>query len=181
MSPEATGLLNKRVDERSDSFTGCDNVHILCGSSPFIGKEVNKLLHQQVALIPQELNRVNKKIPTTINKITMKLLLKDPDARYQSAAGLLHDIEKYLKGELNFTTGYKDLKVRLKYNTRPIGREEELRKIKTAFAKARKGSGNTVLIRGEPGIGKSSLVEEISKYLSAKTLSLSEEMSGSAK
>lgn len=166
MSPEATGLLNKRVDERSDLYSlGVIMYTLLCGAQPFKGEEINKLLHQQVALIPQELNRVNKKIPATINKITMKLLLKDPDARYQSAEGLLHDIEKYLKGEINFTPGYKDLRVRLKYNTKPIGREEELRKIKAGFAKARKGFGNMVLIGGEAGIGKSSLLEEVSKYL----------------
>ncbi len=166
MSPEATGLLNKRVDERSDLYSlGVIMYTLLCGIPPFKGNEINKLLHQQVALIPPELNRVNKKIPSKINAITMKLLLKDPDARYQSATGLLHDIEKYLNGEFDFIPGTNDSKVRLTYNIKPIGREEELQKIKISFDKARKGSGCMVLIGGEAGIGKSSLVEEISKYI----------------
>jgi len=42
-----------------------------------------------------------------------------------------------------------------------VGRREEVAKIREALANARNGSGSIVLLAGEPGIGKTSLAQEI--------------------
>jgi DNA-binding CsgD family transcriptional regulator len=44
------------------------------------------------------------------------------------------------------------------------GRDEELRALRNAFARASAGRGNLVFITGEPGIGKSRLVRELMGY-----------------
>jgi DNA-binding CsgD family transcriptional regulator len=44
-----------------------------------------------------------------------------------------------------------------------VGRRDELRRLKDALAKARAGEGCGVLVSGEPGIGKTSLAEELAK------------------
>jgi len=44
------------------------------------------------------------------------------------------------------------------------GRDDELRILRSAFARASAGQGNLVFITGEPGIGKSRLVRELTGY-----------------
>ena len=54
-----------------------------------------------------------------------------------------------------------------------VGREEELTKLKHFLGKAISGNGSTVMITGEPGMGKTRLVEEfrhISKQMGVKIL-----------
>lgn len=166
MSPEATGILDKRIDERSDLYSlGVIFYHLITGVPPFKGTEINQLLHQQVALNPIRPKRINPEIPEPLEEIILKLLQKDPDLRYQSARGLLADLDFVLKGEYDFEIGGKDQKIKLTYQTRLVGREHELRKIENLFDNAAKGSGSICLIAGEAGIGKSRLVEDIRAYV----------------
>ena len=44
------------------------------------------------------------------------------------------------------------------------GRDDELRVLRDAFAQAADGRGSVVFITGEPGIGKSRLVRELTGY-----------------
>jgi signal transduction histidine kinase/tRNA A-37 threonylcarbamoyl transferase component Bud32 len=169
MSPEATGILDKRIDERSDLYSlGVVFYHLITGAPPFKGIEINQLLHQQVALIPTRPKRINPEIPTVLEEIILKLLQKDPDLRYQSARGLLADLECFEAGEYDFEIGGRDQKIKLTYQTRLVGREQEFRKIENLFDSAIKGNGSICLIAGEAGIGKSRLVEEIRAYVYEK-------------
>lgn len=169
MSPEATGILDKRIDERSDLYSlGVVFYHLLTGAPPFKGVEINQLLHQQVALIPSRPRKINPEIPAVLEEIILKLLHKDPDLRYQSARGLLADLECFAAGEYNFDIGGKDQKIKLTYQTRLVGRDHEIRKVQNQFDNAVKGNGSICLIAGEAGIGKSRLVEEIRAYVYEK-------------
>ena len=165
MSPEATGILiNRRVDERSDLYSlGVVFYAMLTGKPPFRGKDINKLIHQQLALMPEELYKVRRDVPYSLSEVIMKLLLKDPDLRYQSATGLLSDINKIMEGDYTFKPGDDDFKVKLTYNTSIIGREEELRQAKSLLESVRDGNSKMLLVSGEAGSGKTSFVYEISK------------------
>ncbi|MBU1076688.1 MAG: protein kinase, partial [Spirochaetes bacterium] len=166
MSPEATGIVSKQIDERSDFYSlGVVFYQLLSRELPFKATEVNKLLHEQVAVKPRRLREVNKEIPKILEEIVIKLLNKDPELRYQSAKGLLHDLERYQKGEMDFIVAEKDQKTKLTYQTRLVGRQEELKQIREAYERAKDSEGNICLIGGEPGIGKSRLVEEMKEYL----------------
>ena len=166
MSPEATGILDKRIDERSDLYSlGVVFYHLITGVPPFKGVEINQLLHQQVAFIPTRPQKINPVIPTALEDIILKLLQKDPDLRYQSARGLLADLECFEAGEYDFEIGGKDQKIKLSYQTRLVGRDQEIQKVKNQFDNAAKGNGSICLIAGEAGIGKSRLVEEIRAYV----------------
>ena len=98
----------------------------------------------------------------------MKLLAKDPDLRYQSAQGLLYDLERYESGEKDFPAGERDQKVKITYQTKLIGREAEISMIKELLEKACAGKGGLCLISGEAGMGKSRLVEELRSYFYEK-------------
>lgn len=165
MSPEATGILNKRIDERSDYYSlGIIFYQLLSGKLPFTATEMNKLLHQQIATNPPELKKIKPDIPIILEKIVMKLLRKDPELRYQSARGLLYDLQRYQKGELDFVIGEKDQKRKLSYQTCLIGREEETQKLIELYHEAEESQGNICLLAGKAGVGKSKLVEEIKGY-----------------
>ncbi|MBN1897737.1 MAG: diguanylate cyclase [Spirochaetes bacterium] len=165
MSPEATGIVNKRVDERSDLYSlGIVFYRLLTGSLPFQGKEMSKILHQQVAVIPPKPSSVRSGISSELEEMVLKLLNKEPELRYQSAKGLIYDLQRYEKGDKGFIIGEKDQKIKISYQTRLVGREAELSQIQKLFNKARDGRGSVCLVAGDPGVGKSRLVEEIRAY-----------------
>ena len=49
------------------------------------------------------------------------------------------------------------------FNLKLVGREKELDNLRTSLENAMSGAGSTILISGEPGIGKSRLVEEFKR------------------
>ncbi|HEX3048433.1 MAG TPA: protein kinase [Bacillota bacterium] len=162
MSPEATGILNNRLDERSDLYSlGVVFYHLLTNELPFQGDNVNQIIHRQVALTPPRPIIQNPDIPAVLEAIVLKLLQKDPDLRYQSARGLWADLERYQNGEWQFEIGAQDQKVKLTYQTRLVGRETELERIKELINQTKTGHGGICLVAGEAGIGKSKFIEEI--------------------
>ncbi len=166
MSPEATGILDNRIDERSDLYSlGVVFYHLLTGKAPFPGSNMSQIIHRQVALTPLPPCKIDKEIPAVLEAIVLKLLQKDPDLRYQSARGLWADLERYENGERRFDVGSKDPKIKLTYQTRLVGREMELESIKKLIQNTRSARGSICFIAGEAGIGKSRLVEEIRNYI----------------
>ncbi|MFH1283443.1 MAG: diguanylate cyclase [bacterium] len=165
MSPETMGIVNRRVDERSDLYSlGIIFYKLITGELPFKAKEISKLLHSQAAVVPRRPAELRKGVHKTIDDIVMQLLYKEPELRYQSAAGLLHDLKRFKSGEENFVVGEKDQKVKLSYQTRLVGREAEIEKIKKIYQRARVSRGSICLIGGESGIGKSRLGDELKTY-----------------
>lgn len=166
MSPEATGILKRRIDERSDLYSlGVILYQLLTAELPFRAEDANRLIYKQIAYNPQEICRINPEIPRILDQIVMKLLAKDPDQRYQSAKGLIHDLNMFRQGQENFLLGIKDFKIKLNFQPKLIGRNRELAKLIQLFDQAVAGTGTICLISGEPGIGKSRLVEEFREYV----------------
>ena len=169
MAPEQSGIIKRSVDERSDLYSlGVILYQLLTGEIPFKAENVNSLIHQQIAKLPEKITKFNPTIPVILEKISLKLLEKEPEKRYQSAAGLLSDLEKYKKGQHDFVPGIDDKFIKLNYRTNLIGRDEELVKLKMLFDKALKGKGSVCLIGGEAGRGKTRLAEELRNYVYEK-------------
>ena len=140
MSPEATGILEKKVDERSDLYSlGVIFYQLLTGKPPFQENSISKLLHKQVAFLPPRPSQIKPDIPQVFDQIVMKLLAKDPDLRYQSAQGLLYDLERYESGEKDFPAGERDQKVKITYQTKLIGREAEISMLKELLRRPARG------------------------------------------
>ncbi|MDY6934421.1 MAG: diguanylate cyclase [Spirochaetota bacterium] len=162
MSPEASGIVNKKIDERSDLYSlGVLFYQLLTGKLPFIGNDVNTILHKHIAMEPSSPSMINRKISHELDAIISKLLKKDQDERYQSAMGLLVDIHKVWYGERGFELGTADRRLRLSFQTGLIGRDKELTLLKELYNNASESKGSICLIGGEAGSGKTRLVEEL--------------------
>jgi serine/threonine protein kinase len=99
MSPEQA--VGKPLDHRSDLFSlGSVIYHLLTGRPPFAGGNLGEVLDNVVRRQPDAIARFNYEVPPELERITLKLLAKQVDRRYQSARDLLVDL-KNLSRELN--------------------------------------------------------------------------------
>jgi len=95
LSPEqATG---KTVDGRSDLFAlGVVLYECITGQSAFAGSSVIEIGAQVIHVTPPVPSTLNDHIPPELDRITMKAMEKKIEARYQSAAELIEDLQALL-------------------------------------------------------------------------------------
>ena len=173
LSPEQTGRINRPVDSRSDLYSlGVTFYEIFTGQLPFMGKDENEIIYSHIARKPEPPHLVNKNIPETLSSILLKLLAKDGEDRYQMASGLQKDLELCQENLLfnsdiiPFEIGRYDISDQLTIPNKLYGRQEELEKLTASFNDVAEGNASLIMIEGHPGVGKSSLVQEFSKYVS---------------
>jgi len=109
-------------------------------------------------------------IPLLLSAIVMKLLAKNAEDRYQTAAGLTVDLRKCLteweshRGIEPFPLGASDASDRLMAPEKLYGREHEIETLLGAFDRVvTNGAAELVLVSGYSGIGKTSVVNELHK------------------
>lgn len=170
ISPEQTGRMNRSIDYRTDFYSlGITLYEMLLGYLPYSSDDELDIIYSHLAKIPISPNKINNSIPKAISDIIMKLLEKMAENRYQSALGLINDLQECItrldtNGEISdFQIGLKDFTRRFNLPQKLYGRESETRSLFASFEKASKGSLEIVTVSGYPGVGKSSLVNEIHK------------------
>ncbi|MCP4132997.1 MAG: protein kinase [bacterium] len=166
ISPEQSGTIRRTVDERSDLYSvGVILYQLLTGKLPFEGDDICSVIHQQIARVPDAPGTLMPEVPEILDKIVLKLLEKEPENRYQSARGLLHDLEKFSRGQREFILGLNDRFIKLSYRSRLVGRENELDFLRDLFNRSRDGDGRVCFVSGGAGRGKTRLVEELKDYV----------------
>ena len=97
LSPEqATG---KAIDGRSDLFAlGALLYECLTGQSAFSGGSVLEIGAQIIHVTPPAPSKINPQVTPALDRITLKALEKKVEARYQSAADLLKDLQAAATG-----------------------------------------------------------------------------------
>ncbi len=92
MSPEQA--VGKAVDHRSDLFSlGAVIYCLLTGRPPFLGASLGEVLNNVIHRQPKAIAHFNYDVPPELERITLKLLAKDVDRRYQTARDLLVDLK----------------------------------------------------------------------------------------
>ncbi|MEG4287256.1 ATP-binding sensor histidine kinase [Microcoleus sp. A006_D1] len=183
MSPEQTGRMNRAIDYLSDFYSlGVTFYEMLCGELPFSAIDPMELVHCHIAKKPASPSEIRKQkiaakinqtqtqeIPQAVSDLVMKLLAKTAEDRYQSAFGLLCDLENCLAqlqttGEISpITLGQQDRSSHLQISQKLYGRETEVNLLLNTFDRMRRGNTQVILISGCEGVGKSWLVYEIHK------------------
>ncbi len=175
MSPEQTGKMNRTVDQRADLYSlGIVLYELLAGRCPFVSNDPLELVHSHIARIPKPVSAIDPSIPSQISAIVQKLLEKEADRRYQSAAGVLADLtlcrsfqERGEEIPSDLPIGAQDERRVFRVPQRLYGRDRELQRLLDTFSRAAAGAFEPVLVAGYSGIGKSALIREIQKPLVA--------------
>ncbi|MFB8787309.1 MAG: AAA family ATPase [Potamolinea sp.] len=173
MSPEQTGRMNRLIDYRSDFYSlGITFYQILTGQLPFTTTDPIELVSCHIAKQPVAPANI-RDIPQKISQLVMKLLAKNAEDRYQSAAGLKFDLESCLaqlqtRGKIaNFALAQRDRGRQLLIPQKLYGREKEIKILIDAFSRVSRGAREMMLVSGYSGIGKTSIVHEIYKPIIA--------------
>ena len=97
LSPEQAR--GETVDSRSDVYSaGCLLYELLTGRPPFVGDSPVAVAYQHVREPAAPPSDHDTELPEAIDAIVMKALAKRVEDRYQSAAAMRSDIERYLAG-----------------------------------------------------------------------------------
>ncbi|MFP3714830.1 Stk1 family PASTA domain-containing Ser/Thr kinase [Puerhibacterium sp. TATVAM-FAB25] len=97
LSPEQAR--GEQVDYRSDLYsTGCLLFELLTGRPPFVGDSPVAVAYQHVGQAPQRPSEIASDVPEVLDRITLKALAKDRDARYGTAADFRADLDAALHG-----------------------------------------------------------------------------------
>lgn len=168
MSPEQTGRMNRTIDYRTDFYSlGATFYELLTGVLPFPATDPLELIHCHIAKMPTPPSEVNPAIPKTVSEIIMRCLAKNAEDRYQSAYGLKKDLEACWTrlqehGSIDeFAIGTRDKSEIFHVPDKLYGRGQELTTLLDAYERASAGKSEVVLVTGDSGVGKSSLVQEI--------------------
>ncbi|MFI3155908.1 MAG: AAA family ATPase [Methylococcaceae bacterium] len=171
-SPEQTGRINYRVDFSTDLYSmGIVFYELLTGKLPFFSTDPLELIHSHLAEEAPKVHESNADIPYQLSNIIAKLAFKQPEKRYQSAAGLLADLircrdDYSATGTITeFPVGLRDRTKRMIFISKMVGRHAECELIRHEYDEVMRGTFRSVFISGLSGIGKTRLIQELQKPL----------------
>lgn len=163
LSPEQTGRMNRLLDWRADYYAlGATLYHLLTGVPPFTGSDPLELAHAHIAQTPLPPHERNAAVPVALSRIVTTLLAKRAEDRYQSARGLLHDLERCRHaGAVSFPLRAADRTDTLHVPDALYGRAAQVEQLEATIARVAGGGCEACFVTGPAGVGKTSLVGEV--------------------
>ena len=175
VSPEQTGRVNRVVDYRTDLYSlGATLYELFAGTPPFPNTDPLELIHAHIASTPRPLNSVVDTVPRWLSEVIQKLLAKQPEDRYQSAAAVRDDL---IEGQnhsniIPFRLGQTDAPGQLTLPKRLYGRAAQQTLIAEQVRRIKQGEVLFLEISGATGIGKGALSDALSRTASESGLLL---------
>jgi diguanylate cyclase (GGDEF)-like protein len=168
LAPERTGRMGRPVDQRADLYElGATLYELTTGHPPFGTGDPVRLIHDQLTRMPIAPSVLNSAMSADLSAVIMRLLEKEPDNRYQTADGLVHDLVRVGSGERLVRPGQHDFPAGVLAPSRLVGRDDEMASLAAAFADVAAGGCRGVLVGGAPGVGKTSLIEQLRPIVTA--------------
>lgn len=174
-SPEQTGRINRTVDYRSDFYSlGAIFYELLTGQPPFVSSDSMQLIYFHIVRQATPPHEIDHRIPEALSKITLKLLEKTPEDRYQSTYAIIQDLglcirafqDKTHNNSLaHFTVALDDIPEQLNISDRLLERREQLNTLDHTFNIIKQGGNETIIFTGAAGTGKSALIREFRRNL----------------
>ncbi|WP_321949287.1 AAA family ATPase [Paraburkholderia sp. J10-1] len=179
MAPELCGRMERLLDCRADLYSlGCLFYEMLTGVLPFTGVDRMALAHAQLAKQPMRPSAYAPGLPRQVEAVVMKLLAKNPNDRYQSAAGLLADLMRCLNAgpERNAAAVFPlDLHASVAISRHAgalYGRRGQMDALDATLRRvSTSGAVELVFVAGYSGSGKSALVDQWASAIGTTSIS----------
>jgi len=171
LSPEQA--VGRAPDARADLYSlGVVLYELLTGRPPFLGDDAVAVIAQHLNTAPVATTWHTPGVPAALDALVLRLLAKDPAARSASAGDVVAELRRLRDVSLEPAaateiTGESGLLAAGDWR-RFVGRSDELAVARAACDEALAGRSRLVLVVGEPGIGKTRLVEEVAAYASLR-------------
>jgi histidine kinase len=166
ISPEQTGRTAYSVTHSCDLYScGILLYEMVAGKPPFDSLDPLEIIHFHLSRNPKPLRILYPGLPEGLEQIIFKLMEKNPDDRYHSAAGLKADLEiiaKHIHSNeplRSFKAGLNDITEQYKQSQKLYGREEELQELLGYYKNLTHLKSVLVLVAGYSGVGKSALIK----------------------
>jgi tRNA A-37 threonylcarbamoyl transferase component Bud32/tetratricopeptide (TPR) repeat protein len=132
------------------------------GRHPFPAESHLGVMHAIVSETPIRPSRMNPEVPAALDSLILRLLEKDARLRPSAA-----EVESELRGLSGAHAASAASRAVAPVERHTVGRQRELEELRAAFDSAESGRGLLVCVAGEPGIGKTTLVEDFLAALAA--------------
>jgi tetratricopeptide (TPR) repeat protein len=154
MSPEQAR--GETASSASDIFAlGIVLYELAVGRHPFPADSQVGVLHAIMSQSPLSPKRLNPEIPAPLEGLLVRMLEKDPRLRPSAA-----EVETGLTELAKSASGAHGGAGLVSTQRHTVGRQSELAALRTGFVSVAGGRGQFLCVAGEPGIGKTTLVEE---------------------
>ena len=166
MSPEQ--VQGKLVDPRSDIFSlGIVLYEMSTGRRPFQGDSAAAVISATLRDAPRPVRELRADLPQRLGRIIERCLAKDLRQRYPTARDLRDDLAE-LKREVESGVAVVSAGAAARPVERhTVGREKELLELRAGLDAAAADQGLLLCVAGEPGIGKTTLVDAFLDELGA--------------
>jgi len=175
MSPEQ--VAGGAIDHRSDIYSlGTVLYECLTGEPPFAG-ELQSILYRIVHEIPQPMRSLGADIDEDLEAVILNCISKEAGKRPQRAAEVADSLRRYQTRLHQSDLSKSVVLTKILLTPRPalspfIGREKEQRELQKRLNTAISGECQFVVVSGEPGVGKTRLLDEIENLAKARKLLL---------
>ena len=164
MPPEQA--MGGEVTPQADLYSlGAMLYEMVTGRPPFVGDDSVAIIGQHLSTPPVAPTWHNSDVPQGLAALILRLLEKDPGSRPTTAAEVREALESI---DLTPREAGDDAAAPSgpdpAYGKAFVGREAEIQQLHKAFDEAMSGHGSMVMVVGEPGIGKTSLCEQLATY-----------------
>ncbi|THB65806.1 MAG: serine/threonine protein kinase, partial [Spirochaetaceae bacterium] len=159
MSPEQLGYIDFPPGNYTDLYSlGICFYQLLGGRLPFEHQDRNRLINRILTEKAPDLHLFAPNAPAKLVELIVVLISKDPGARYQSAAGVIYDLERISQDPdcTNFELREHDRNQELVLSCAPVGHDEYHQEIAQAIHTQRR-----LAIIGDPLAGKTALLHSI--------------------
>ena len=164
LAPELA--LGQEFDGRADLYAlGVMLYELTTGSLPFSHSDPLAVIsqHLHASVVPPRAKR--PEVPPLLDELILRLMSKRPEDRPASAGEVLEALQRSDLLDPEARAGQELRVIDRIARGRFIGREQELNEARELWGKAAGGQGQTLLISGEPGIGKTRLMRELATHV----------------
>lgn len=160
LAPELA--LGHPADGRADLYSlGVMLYELVTGSLPFTSDDPLAVVSQHVNAPPVPPRARTSDVPPRLEALILKLLNKDPADRLPTAAAVIEALDDPELLDPAASTDQELAVLGRIARGRFVGRQKEIKQARSIWMQTIGGTGQTLLISGEPGIGKSSLTREL--------------------